>query len=341
MIYFLSGAFPMNEFRSAQSTSGDDIVLDRKTGNLRTPGFKPSLHALLMKASHRALAPMGYLGVSRVHGLINTVIPLKTQTMVFEGDWRFRFPSDDYYWNRMLDNTWCYEPEIDYVLRKLADTPWTFVDLGANLGFWTSRVGCGLYGKRHSVAVEPSEHCFNYLRLNTEGLGNASSLHRKAIDEVSGRSVNLFGHRHAGTSILADWPGASNQVNGSVETVAIDDLLRAEGLSLERDPLMIKLDVEGVELQALKGASETVRGTSAWLVEDVGTGVASDAITLAFDTLGMTAWALEDSRIFRLKTLSDLVQFKGGRRSLQYKGFNFLLSASEYWLQKFNALSAD
>ncbi len=57
--------------------------------------------------------------------------------MIVEGSWKFRYPSNDYYWNRLLDAGWHYEPEIDSVLRKFANLPFVFIDLGANFGFWS------------------------------------------------------------------------------------------------------------------------------------------------------------------------------------------------------------
>lgn len=114
----------------------------------------------------------------------------------------------------------------------------------------------------------------------------ANTLSVRAIDEVSDQQVNRFGHRHADTFILQVWPEASNQVNGSVDTVAIGELLREEGVVAAIAPLIVKLDVEGVELQALKGAARIVRGKSAWLIEDADVEHASDAITFAVEKTG-------------------------------------------------------
>ena len=52
-------------------------------------------------------------------------------------DSQFAFDLGDPYWARLLARGFVYEPEVERVLRAFADAPYTFVDAGANLGYWS------------------------------------------------------------------------------------------------------------------------------------------------------------------------------------------------------------
>ncbi len=322
-----------------QQPNTTEIVFDRETRKLTAPSFKYIAQARLMQASHMALSYCGYLGISRVHGMVNSVLKPATDTVVVEQSWRFRFPSNDYYWNRLLDAGWDYEPEIDFVLQKLADVPFTFLDLGANFGFWSSRVGCGCYSEHNSIAVEASSYCLPILLKNTTGTRYPVNTHHRAIDEVSGRELKLFGQRHAGCSIDGQWYGASTEVANVIQTVAIDDLLAQEDVNPVDQPVIVKLDVEGVELRAMKGGTLTANGKSLWLIEDAEFGTVSDAVLYAQDELAMTLYLFKDDEITKLSSLDELRAIKSKGSRLQGTGINLIATSSQFWIDAISGLN--
>lgn len=308
-----------------------EIVFDRTSGTLDAPDGKSRLQARLMRYSHRALAPIGYLGISRVHGALNKLLRPDTTTVVAEGPWRFRFPSGDYYWNRLLDPGYDYEPEIGRALAQFADVGFVFLDLGANFGFWSSKVVAGVFGEHRVVAVEASSYCLAILRQNLAG--SSAEIHHRAIDDRSGKQISLFGGpRHAGQSIDESWSGASHEVVDTIETISIDDLVDLAGIDPAATPLVVKLDVEGVELRAFQGARRTVAGQSLWLIEDAAPNQVSPATVFARDELGMQLFIDDGHGLIELSDWQQLLDYKKTLTSFQAAGVNLLASASPMWV---------
>jgi FkbM family methyltransferase len=307
------------------------IAFDRNNRKLETLDLKSLFQARLMQLSHLALAPVGYLGVSRVHAAINKAIRPDSETLIMENGTRFSFPSGDYYWNRLLDADWQYEPEIHAFLRVAGAVPFVFLDLGANFGYWSARVGSGLYGAHRSIAVEPSAAAFAILLRNTRRLAHTVTIYQRAIDSVSAKKVFLYGDRHAGCSIDQSWLGvSSNQVN-EVETISIDDLLAAEEIDASRTPVLIKLDVEGVEDRALAGATQTIRGQTAFLIEDAERHGVSEAVRHLSVDLGMSLYRYDREAFHEIRSLDEIAALKTRQSSLQVVGLNLLAASSPVW----------
>ncbi|MCG3773669.1 MAG: hypothetical protein JW395_0482 [Nitrospira sp.] len=185
-------------------------IFDRQSKKLTARSFKAWLQVRCIQVSSKALAPVGYVGISRVHGAINALLRPSGDTLIIDKGSLFRFPANDYYWNRLLDTAWHYEPEIDRFLSEHSEVPFVFVDLGANFGFWSSRVAQGEFGAHHVIAVEPADSCLDVLHRNIVGHGSPVIVHKRIIDEISGVPSQLFGSRHAGFSVDSHWSGASD-----------------------------------------------------------------------------------------------------------------------------------
>jgi FkbM family methyltransferase len=315
-----------------------EIVFDRGTGELLAPDWTSWLTARFLQVVHRLLAPFRYYGISRAHGAIAGFAGRESMTVIKKGGWNFCFPSRDYYWNRLLDSRWHYEPEIDFLLKRLSESPFVFVDLGANYGYWSSRVGGGVYGHRRVIAVEPSDQCFEILARNVSGL--KVSLHKRAIDTKSGEKIIIYGDRHAGFSVNRDWHGASRQTVNEVESVSIDDLLRAEGVNAAETPVIVKLDVEGAELRALAGARQTVVGQSLFVVEESGTPEESETMRFAVENLGMTIFVIADGHIVEIASLKELACRNDFRHRLRSSVLNIVVTKSPFWLFRLRSLAS-
>ena len=304
------------------------IVFDRMSRKLEYRIMMRRCQARLMQVSHLALLPIGYLGVSRVHAAINKAIRPTSDTLILENGNRFRFPSNDYYWNRLLDANWQYEPEIDAFLRAAGAVPFVF-DLGANFGYWSTRVGSGLYGSHRSIAVEPSAAALAVLGSNTHGLPQPVTIYHRAIDAVSGKKVFLYGERHAGLSIDENWFGASSNRVNEVETIAIDDLLAQEKIDANEIPVLIKLDVEGAETRkGMAGATRTLAGQSAFLIEDAQKNAASEAVRHLHGDLGMSLFRFDRGSFHEIRDLDEIKGLKARQSSWQGVGLNLMAAAS-------------
>jgi FkbM family methyltransferase len=152
--------------------------------------------------------------------------------------------------------TGTYEPEVSATLRRLLRPGQTFVDIGANVG-WFSLLGASVVGPSgRVVAIEPNPQ-------------NVALLRKSAAD-------NGFGNIDAVCVALGEAPGAvaleTDGSNGRVVPVAgpperpveaafvvacwpLDTVLASVGA---KQVDLIKLDVEGAEPLVLRGGAATI-----------------------------------------------------------------------------------
>jgi|GEM_PF-898419 len=142
--------------------------------------------------------------------------------------------------------------EIDFVLQFLFEGA-TVVDVGANVGTHTLAFARAVGPEGCVHAFEPQEMIFELLRSNAEtnAIDNAV-LHLRAAGERAGiryvPTIDYASHVNAGAVSLRAAPGESA---GTVEVVALDDM------ALD-DVRLIKIDVEGMEPDVIRGAAATL-----------------------------------------------------------------------------------
>jgi len=122
-------------------------------------------------------------------------------------------------------------------------------DLGANVGFYTllASVGVGPTGKVHAFDPFPENVRFLHRHVQLNRLGNVF-VHQCAVSDASGLD------RFAGE---AGRCGGRLSPRGdlSVRTVTLDDFVFKEKRPM---PCLMKVDIEGGEVRALRGARQTL-----------------------------------------------------------------------------------
>ena len=153
-------------------------------------------------------------------------------------------------------SSWCFgiPPRVDY----------TLIDCGANYGYWSVLVSSAPLGSHKAIAIEPSSQNFAKLRNNAEINGNRFELMKCAIGAARG-TARLSGTKHEAFSIAGD-PGSGGE---EVPVIALDNLLD-DGKVSAGGKYLIKLDVEGVEIDAIKGGTRLLQGDSVILCEEHG-----------------------------------------------------------------------
>lgn len=127
------------------------------------------------------------------------------------------------------------------------------LDIGANIGWFSLIMDRIAAGKQVDVyGFEPDPTNFGLFQHNI-ALNGAGSVHAQqaAVADVAGTlQLHLYGSRNLGRhSLLAIHEGETVDV----KSVVLDDFWDSEGLS-NRLPRFLKIDVEGFELMALRGA---------------------------------------------------------------------------------------
>ncbi len=152
---------------------------------------------------------------------------------------------------------------------RMAIEPWTLIDVGANEGEFTA--AAATVARIDTVyAFEPQPRCISHLKQNLAEVTNAHVI-QAAVGGAKGE-VEIFCAANSKMS------GALRAVKGICENYSTGDFLPVERLRVPmvrlddvirpRSPIgLLKIDVQGYELEVLKGADLTLRSTSVVLLE--------------------------------------------------------------------------
>jgi len=192
-----------------------------------------------------------------------------------------------------------YEPPTTRLFQTLATPGWTVLDIGANVGYFS--VIAGVLGGPGSqvVAFEPNPRLADMLAqsiilnpslsIDLERLGVADRLGELPL-HLSSQS------RNSGLSSLrADLPDRDGEVI-TVPLTTVDDYCASRNLH----PDLIKIDVEGFELQVLRGAATTLAAHTPSVICEI-TPQRDDpqAIIDLVSGHGYTPYAIDDDGILR------------------------------------------
>ena len=149
-----------------------------------------------------------------------------------------------------------YEPELAY-LEKLLSPGRVFVDAGANFGIYTAMASKAVGEAGRVISFEPSTRAFPVLRRNIaiNDFKNVLAFPVAPTDKP-GRA-QLYHHFAVGSDALAkDSSFDPHAYAQEIETESLDNVLRRT--ATERVDV-IKMDVQGAEELAIRGANEIIR----------------------------------------------------------------------------------
>lgn len=159
-----------------------------------------------------------------------------------------------------------WDRPVKQVLESVLAPGDVYIDLGANIGYFTL-LASRLVGRDGVVvAVEPSVRALRKLthHLWLNQCGNVLLLSCAAADVWRRDKLGLANESNIGGSSVV----AKGTPVGSTESVwlaPLDDLLQGADLR----PKLIKLDLEGFELAALRGARRLIEQHHPWIVCEV------------------------------------------------------------------------
>ena len=144
-----------------------------------------------------------------------------------------------------------YEPEVTNILNRYLNKDSIFVDVGANIGYFTKIAANITKPAGRVYAFELEYDNYHALCRNTASLSNVMPMHFAVADKVMFMEVNHSSHSACHSIVQTD-----NHLDGTkftVPTVTIDHFW-TQYLNQQTIDL-IKIDVEGAELHVLEGMS--------------------------------------------------------------------------------------
>lgn len=190
-----------------------------------------------------------------------TTIFSKTKTNI-QTPFGFSLVAEGYLANRMMQKG-IFEPEETIVIREQLESTQVFVDIGANIGFYTCLAR--IMGKS-AIAIEPQPRNLECLYANLFNNNMADTeVFPLGLHSRPGLGT-LYGASGPSASLLDNWAGYSKRYRQTISLSTLDNVLGTRWLGKH---LLIKIDVEGAEYQVLSGAIQTIRMSPApvWMVE--------------------------------------------------------------------------
>jgi FkbM family methyltransferase len=141
------------------------------------------------------------------------------------------------------------EEERKHAARVAATGGWA-IDVGANVGVFTVSIGQSLRTGAKLIAVEPLQDNIDRLRRHLQQSDIADvSIVKAAVGASPGRAVLMQTPDAAYSSLAGNASVGSKGVEVAVTT--LDDIWESHG---SPDVTFVKIDIEGAEVEALKGA---------------------------------------------------------------------------------------
>lgn len=307
------------------------IQFDRSTGALEGANGWERLAALALSAGSKVASSFSHRGYNICANLLRKTLPERDIAIKLNSDATFAFPYGDGYWSKLLNRSFSYENELDLLFQDSVDVDYTLLDCGANYGYWSVLVSSAPYGSHKAIAIEPSAQNFAKLRNNAEINGNRFEVMKCAIGAARG-TARLSGTKHEALSITGGTGGGED-----VPVIALDNLLDDGKVSVG-GKFLIKLDVEGVEIEAIKGGARLLQGDSVILCEEHGN---DRHHTVSRYILEQTPLKLivYDPRSNRLETVTELSILDRIKVST-HVGYNVFGTASAFWQSRISALNA-
>jgi FkbM family methyltransferase len=308
------------------------IQFDRTSGVLQGATAWERAMAFALMAGSKMSSPFSHRGYNHCANLLRKTLPDRDIAMTLNPDAVFAFPYGDGYWSKLLNRSFRYEDELERLFLDSVGVDYTLLDCGANYGYWSVLVSSKPFGAHKAIAIEPSGQNFPKLANNAALNGNRFTTMKCAIGAARG-TANLSGTKHEAFSIA----GAASAGGEEVPVLALDNLLD-DGKISPAGKYLIKLDVEGVEIEAIKGGARLLQADSVILCEEHGNDPAHTVSRFILDQTPLKL-IVHDPISNRFETVTELSILDRIKVST-HVGYNVFGTASAFWESRFQRLNA-
>jgi len=234
-------------------------------------------------------------------------------------DTYFSFFLKDPYYNRLIYPKFKYEPEIEFLLRKLRDIDFLFLDAGANYGYWSLLASSKKFNKKKAIALEPLKSNYNFLYKNKLDNKNRFKSLNLGVGEKKKYTKIYYSDQNSnvGASIYKD--NNKKLISEKIKIDKIDNILSKR----KEKNLVIKIDIEGNEINALNGAKKILKKNCLIIYEDH----ASDKFHLNskyFLKKNFSIFSFDGKKIYQIRKINELNDIK----KIKHKGYNFIATKS-------------
>lgn len=300
------------------------LAYDRESGELIGAGLIDRIAVLALQAGSALTRPFGHRGYGLGCKVVSAAVADRDIVIRLNADAAFAIPFCDGYWSRLLNGRYDYEEEIEAFLRSAADLKYVLVDCGANFGYWSVLATSKPFGAQTALAIEASPNNAKRLEFNARLNGDRFRCLNAAIGSRVGGFARVTGSKHEALATYA----LAHVEQGAVKIVSLDSLV-ADGLIDPSVPTVIKLDVEGVEIEAIKGAARLLTGDSIIICEEHGSDrdhLVSRYLTTA---TSLRLWIF-DPGIARFVRVDNMAVLDRAKRHA-WVGYNVFATSSALW----------
>ena len=194
----------------------------------------------------------------------------------------------------------------------------TFLDVGANIGYYTALAARAVGPNGKVVALEPDPESYSYLEktIDANSVGNVKSF-RVAASNAPANLPLFISKDNRGDNRL--YASADKRSQIEVEARPVDELLTENNISTVD---LIKIDVQGYEPKVIAGLSETIARspnltilTEFWPKGITEAGGEAKIFLDDLRTLGLTLYELlSDGNLSELTDDNDLIFRHQGRK---------------------------
>jgi FkbM family methyltransferase len=308
------------------------IQFDRASGALEGANLWERTAALALATGSKISSHFSHRGYNLCAGLLCKTLPQRNIAIRLNADAVFEFPYGDGYWSKLLNRAYHYEDELELLFLGAVDVDYTFIDCGANYGYWSVLVSSAPFGAHPAIAIEPSSQNFPKLAANARINRGRFEAMKCAVGAARG-TAHLSGTKHEAFSIVGRGEGGED-----VPVIALDNLID-DGKIAASGKYLIKLDVEGVEIEAIKGAARLLAADSMILCEEHGNDRNHTVSRFILDQTPLDL-VVYDPASGRLETVTELSILDRIKVST-HVGYNVFGTASAFWQNRIDALNAD
>ena len=308
------------------------IVFDRVTGTMTGANPWERGVGFALTAGSKIGAYISHKGYNACANLLKTLLPARDINVMLNPDAAFSFPYGDGYWSKLLNRTFKYEDELELLLLDSRDVDYTLIDCGANYGYWSVMVSSKRFGGHKSIAIEPSSRNFPRLAHNARINGGRFEAISAAVGSARGKA-KLSGTKHEAFSIA----GAPEEGGEDVAVIALDNLID-DGKVAAQGKYLIKLDVEGVEIDAMKGGTKILQTDSVVICEEHGNDPTHAVSRYILDHTPMKA-IIHDPATDRFEPLTDLKTLDRIKVA-SHAGYNVFGTSSAFWEARIYGLNS-